>query len=167
MKPPDFHVDKVDLVFEPVLRNLMEHYLHDMAEWFQFDSRDDGSYSNSALAYWERGFEVYLAFSGSLPIGFAIIDPAEPWNGKKNGHDVDEFFVVRKYRRNGLGNALAEHIWNLYPGEWLVRVFRHNRPALPFWRMAISAYSGGDYVEETREVDGKPWSYFSFATRTI
>ena len=58
--------------------------------------------------------------------------------------------------------GVAEHVWSLYPGKWVVRVFQHNLPALPFWRVAVSGYTDGVYEEDFREVEGNGWSYFTF-----
>ena len=159
---PKFRVEKVDRSSDQVLRNLLEHYLHDMAEWFEFDSLEDGSYSYSATNFWDEGFDVFIAYTDLIPIGFAIVGSGERWIGDKNARDLDEFFVVRRYRRKGLGQFLAEHVWSLYPGKWVVRVFQHNLPALPFWRVAVSGYTDGVYEEDFREVEGNGWSYFTF-----
>ena len=48
-----------------------------------------------------------------------------------------EFFVMRKYRRAGLGRRAAAEIFPLFPGEWTVRQQRGNAPATSFWRTAI------------------------------
>lgn len=160
----EFRIVKVDRLEDQVLKNLLEHYLHDMAQWFGFDSLEDGSYSYSTDHIWDEGLDVFLTYANLIPIGFAIVGSGESWVGDKNARDLDEFFVVRKYRRKGVGLKLAEHVWNLYPGRWVVRVFQRNVPALPFWRVAVSGYTGGSYAEEVCEVDERDWSYFTFAT---
>ena len=162
MTVPNFRVERVEVSFERTLNNLMEHYLHDMAEWFEFDSSEDGSYSRSTDHFWDQGLDVFLAYAGLIPIGFAIVGSAERWIDDDNARDLDEFFVVRRYRRKGIGLAFAEHVWKLYPGKWVVRVFQNNLPALPFWRMAVSGFTGDAYDEEIREVEGNRWSYFTF-----
>ena len=136
--------------------------MHDMAEWFQFDSLEDGSYSYATDHCWEEGCAVFLAYSDVTPIGFAIVGSGEQWTGDQNARELVEFFIVRKYRRKGVGRILAEHVWSLYPEKWVVRVFQHNLPALPFWRVAVSGFTEGAYDEDFHEVDGFPWSYFTF-----
>ncbi|MBT3624259.1 MAG: GNAT family acetyltransferase [Gammaproteobacteria bacterium] len=39
-----YKVQKVDETVDPILRNLFELYLHDMAEWFEFDTSEGGHY---------------------------------------------------------------------------------------------------------------------------
>lgn len=162
MSASDFRVDRVGRSSDQILRNLMEHYLHDMAEWFEFDSREDGSYSYATDRFWGDGFAVFVAYSEVIPIGFAVVGSAEHWVGDETARDLVEFFVVRKYRRKGVGRIFAEHVWNLYPGKWVVRVLQRNLPALPFWRAAVSGYTRGAFDEDIHEVEGLRWSCFTF-----
>ena len=162
MTAPKFRVERIDRSSDQILKNLMEHYLHDMAEWFEFDSSEDGSYSYSTDHLWDEGFDVFLVYSDVIPIGFAIVGSGERWIEDINARDLDEFFVIRRYRRRGVGQFLAEHVWSLYPGKWVVRVFQRNLGALPFWRVVVSGYAGGAYEEDIREVEGLRWSYFTF-----
>ena len=158
--PPDYRIVRVDDSADLVLRNLFEHYLHDMAEWFRFDSEEDGAYRYPTEAVWSD-YHVYLLYSGRIPVGFALVGSADAYLERSGVHDMDEFFVSRRHRRQGLARAFATHLWNAYPGEWLVRVFQDNLPAMPFWRSTIAAYSGDRFDEDVRTVNDHLWSYFS------
>ena len=135
-----------------LLRNLFEHYCHDMSEWFDVDTEADGSYSYDTASVWASGYEVYLARVGTSIAGFAVI----------GSRDVREFFVLRKFRRRGVGKQMAALLWNEHPGEWLVRVLEANAPAVLFWRTAISGYCVGSYQEERRVIDGRSWIFLRF-----
>ena len=158
----DFAIRHVDRSYDPILRNLLEHYCHDMAEWFLFDANEDGNYAYSTDKLWDADVHVYLAYAGRIPIGFALVGSAEIYTDEPRGKDLDEFFVVRRHRRSGLGRALATHAWDAYRGPWLVRVYQGNLPALPFWRRAIGAYTGGQFREEVQSVNDRIWSYITF-----
>jgi predicted acetyltransferase len=147
---------------DPILRNLFEFYLHDMAEWFRFDQLPDGRYTHSTDPYWEADHDVYLLHAQDIPIGFGLIGPADQWLPEAGARDMDEFFVVRRHRRSGIGREFAEDLWRRYPGRWLVRVFQPNRPALPFWRQAVTGFTGGRFVEQILEKNGNLWSHFLF-----
>jgi len=159
----DLVISKIGPESDVVLRNLFEHYLHDMAEWFEIDTQADGSYSYDTSSIWENGYDAYLAKVGDSIAGFALIGSADEWLGDIGAHDVHEFFVLRGFRRNGLGQRMATALWNERPGEWLVRVLELNAPAVLFWRTAISNHSRGSYQEEARTVNGRPWRFFRFA----
>ena len=163
MLPREFRVELVDESTDPVLRNLFEHYLHDMAQWFEFDTQSDGRYECSTREMWDKPFTVYFAYAGAIPIGFGLVGSAEAWTGDATVLDMDEFFVIRRYRRHGVGAALANHIWDQHPGPWLVRVLRANLPAMPFWRGIVAARSGNDFQEQTLTSNQRLWSYLTFA----
>jgi predicted acetyltransferase len=160
--PYTLSISKVGPEAEIVLRNLFEHYLHDMSEWFEIDVKADGSYSYDTASIWRDGYEAYLAKVGDSITGFALAGSAEEWLGKTGAHDVHEFFVLRRFRRNGIGQRMATLLWNERSGEWLVRVLEANAPAVPFWRASISSYSRGSYKEEERMVNGRRWRFFRF-----
>ena len=61
-----------------------------------------------------------------------------------------------------LAEAFAKTIWDMRRGQWLVRVYEGNLPAIPFWRKTIARYTHDTQVEERRIVNGKAWAYFHF-----
>jgi predicted acetyltransferase len=155
-------VRQADRSHETIVQNLLEHYCHDMAEWFLLDAHEDGNYRYPPDRVWNDETDVHLAYLGGIPIGFALVGSAAPYAADTGAKDLKEFFVVRRHRRSGIGRLLAERVWDRYPGNWLVRVYQGNRPALPFWRSAIGAYTGGAFAEEVRVVTDRSWSYFTF-----
>ena len=162
---PSVTIAKVSADADPILTNLFEHYLHDMAEWFRFDTRDDGRYGYDMSLHWSRGDQVFLARVGNALAGFAIASSATKWLQPPDTHDVAEFFVIRRYRRSGVGEILATTIWNEIPGRWLVRVLERNAPAIPFWRTIIAKYTHHTQVEERRIINDSAWAFFRFDNR--
>ena len=165
MRPSGVSISKIGPESAVMLRDLFEHYLHDMSEWFEFDTKADGSYSYDVAQVWRDGYDAYLARIGDSIAGFALIGSGAEWLDGIDSHDVHEFFVIRRYRRSGAGRAMACLLWDERPGEWLVRVFEGNVPAVPFWRAAVASYSGGVYSEETRVITGKAWRFFRFLSK--
>lgn len=161
MLPNEFRIEREDASFAPVLKNLFEHYLYDMAEWFEYDSDEKATYDYPVARCWAGDGCVYVPYAGDIPIGFAIVSRAEA-PVETDCRDMKEFFVVRRHRHGGVAQALAAHVWDRHPGPWLVRVFRGNRPAVPFWRKTVAAYTSGRYQEHEREAYDRLWSYFSF-----
>lgn len=162
MLPTDFAIHRIDRSGDPILRNLLELYCHDMNQWFLYDTDENGLYNYPMQRQWDAGVQVHLAYAAQIPIGFALIGSATPFTGDERALDLDEFFVVRRHRRAGVGRAFVRCVWDAYPGPWLVRVFQGNLPALPFWRATISEYTAGAFAEEVREVGKRRWSYFTF-----
>lgn len=44
-------------------------------------------------------------------------------------HSIAEFFIMRKYRWQGMGQAVAFYIFDLFPGRWWVAQTEANRQA--------------------------------------
>lgn len=72
--------------------------------------------------------------------GFALVRAESPF-------DMSEFFVMRKYRRQGVGRAAAVELFRRFSGPWQVRQQRTNPGATEFWRTAIPY----DYEERTTD----------------
>jgi predicted acetyltransferase len=160
-------VERVDESANALIANLFNFYLHDMAEWFIFDVGADGTYGYDLQPHWQRGEEFYIARCGGQLAGFALVGSADPWIATRGGYDVVEFFVIRRYRHTGIAEAFAREIWDMHRGPWVVRVFRGNLPAIPFWRKAVSHYTREAHTEEHRIVNDKPWSFFHFDNRAL
>jgi predicted acetyltransferase len=161
MAPPDLSISKIGPDSDLVLRNLFEFYVHDMTEWFDIDTKADGSFSYDTSLIWKNGDDAYLLKVGESIAGFALVGSAV---GDSGVQDVREFFVLRKFRRSGIGRKMAMLVWDAHPGEWLVRVLELNAPAVLFWRAAIESQVRGSYQEELQLVDGRPWRFFRFVS---
>ena len=99
-------ISKIGRESDVVLRNLFEFYLHDRGV-VCIDTQADGSYSYDTSLIWENGYDVYLAKVGDSLAGFAIVGTAVEWLGDIDAHDIDEFFVIRRFRRSGAGRRMA------------------------------------------------------------
>jgi predicted acetyltransferase len=62
-----------------------------------------------------------------------------------------EFFVMRKYRRTGLGTEAARLVLGRFPGSWEVRQLEANVAGSNFWRSAIPVPFRGD-IRDGRHV---------------
>ncbi len=158
----------------PVVANLLELYLHDFSAVEPSDVGPDGRFGYPHLEqYWEdparKAFVVRV--DGKLA-GCALIKRGSALAGDLEAMDVAEFFVLRAYRRKGVGRAAARAIWDRFPGRWLVRVLKHNPDAVRFWKRAIAHYTDGRFTEELldQEIsDGPPrrWVIFRFTSNVL
>ena len=83
-----------------------------------------------------------LIMVGDEPAGFAIVHLTED-----GVHDMEQFFVLRKFRRSGVGRAAAHAIFTAFPGRWEVEQIPANTVAQAFWRDVIAAFTQGDFVD--------------------
>jgi predicted acetyltransferase len=60
---------------------------------------------------------------------------------------MDQFFVMKKYRMQGMGSAAASVVFNAHVGQWQVGQMSNNFAAQAFWRCTISRYTSAQYTE--------------------
>jgi predicted acetyltransferase len=153
-----------------IIANLLQLYIHDFSELFAGSSRcdldDDGLYRpDIPLADWWRlpgHVPLLLRVDGRLA-GFALIN-AHGHSGAAVDRNVAEFFIVRKYRRTGIGTAAAQAIFTRYPGQWEAGVMRANTGAAQFWQRTIAGHPGvGAITSEDCRDDRWNGTIFRFA----
>ena len=81
-----------------------------------------------------------------------------------NALDVEEFFVIRRHRRSGVGRRAAFLLWNRIPGVWTVRVSEGVPGARSFWSAVVGEFTSGAAIESQRPGTPNPWRVFAFET---
>jgi predicted acetyltransferase len=116
----------------PILRRLLELYIDDFSELAGHDVDPRGTFGYPRLdSYWtEADRHPFLLRVGGAWAGFALVRSGDP-------NDMAEFFVMRKYRREGVGRDAAQMVFDRFPGTWTVRQILANEAATRFWRSAI------------------------------
>jgi predicted acetyltransferase len=134
----------------PMLERLMQLYAHDFSEFIDLDVGEDGCFAGGApvASCWvEPWRHAYVIRAGGRIAGFAILDERSHLTGDPDVADVAEFFVMRKYRRKGVGSKAATLAFSCFPRRWEVRQNPANPAATAFWRRIIAAYTGGAFTE--------------------
>lgn len=94
----------------PALSRMLELYQHDLSDIWDQDLDAKGEYGYSLGRYWQdSACHPFVAVVGGHHAGFALVDGAV--NVGTEGHWMDQFFVLRKYRRQGVGATLATHVF--------------------------------------------------------
>lgn len=151
-----------------LLSNLLELYIYDLSVAFpSVELGANGRFGYSKLArYWSEpeSHFPFLLRQATRIVGFALVTRGSPASEDPEVFDVAEFFILRRYRRTGVGRQAAALLWTRFPGKWSVRVSEANPGALPFWSRVIGDYAPGNAQESKRA--GKPhdWRVFSFVT---
>ena len=68
---------------------------------------------------------------------------------------MDQFFVLKKYRRQRVGQFLAHSVFAALLGRWEVGQLPGNVAAQAFWREVIGKYTSGRFKEH--EVRAGRW----------
>jgi predicted acetyltransferase len=136
----------------PVLDNLFQLYSHDWSERLPLDVGADGRFDDYPLdAYWQDDWRhpFLIRVDGKLA-GFALVSRRSRLTGTAGVADMAEFFVVRRYRRRGVGFGAASAAFDRFKGRWEVRQRPDNADATGFWRRVIARYTNGNYQEDNR-----------------
>jgi predicted acetyltransferase len=83
--------------------------------------------------------------------GFAILRRCPAVDGSGEVTDMEQFFVMRKYRRQAVGEAAATTLFDRHPGRWQMRERHNNLAAQAFWRAVIGRYTGGQFDDDPGE----------------
>lgn len=136
-----YRVKRAQIGDKVIIRNLLQLYLYDMTE-FEFKANalnKSGEYDYQYLDhYWtEKGRYPYLFFSGKEIAGFALVRRIE------KQYSMGEFFILRKFRRRGLGLRSATEILKKHGGDWITHFLKTNEIAERFWeKVALNLSSG-------------------------
>jgi predicted acetyltransferase len=134
---------------QPILENLMQLYLYDFSEICGDDCDEQGRFEYEYLPrYWvEPERHPFLIRVDGKHAGFALVRLRTEAPEDPPPHSVAEFFILRKYRRQGVGEQAAFQIFDRFPGPWEVAEIPENVGAIHFWRRIIDTYTGGNYGE--------------------
>ena len=144
----DIQLVEASIGDKSAVRNLMELYYHDLSEYSGKDVTDHGLFGYRYLDhYWtEPGRYPWLARVEGKLAGLALVRDVEE-SGGGTVHVMSEFFVLRKFRRRGVGRRLACRLFDRFPGRWRVEQEAGNHPAQVFWRSVIGEYTKGRFAE--------------------
>ena len=135
------------------IQRMLELYQHDLSDIWDQDLDAHGEYGYALDRYWDtEGFHPFVATVDGRYAGFALVNQALRIG--THGHWMDQFFVLRKYRRRGIGQHLAQSVFAALPGRWEVGQMPENRPAQAFWRDVIGGYTGGRFKEHELRAGG-------------
>ncbi|VXB25750.1 GNAT family N-acetyltransferase [Pseudomonas sp. 8AS] len=124
----------------PLIANLYQFYAYESSDWEQEDVEVDGRFYIHAphlQRYWqEADWSAQLILVDGFIAGFLLIERSE-----LPGVDALEFadlFILKKYRRLGIGRALVEQVMVAGGGSWVVSFYQQDSMARQFWHKVLS-----------------------------
>jgi len=146
---------KVSIENKNVLKNLLELYLYDFSQFDKCDVNSHGLYGYKYLDhYWtEPGRHPYFITVNDNLAGFAMVNDHCYLCKPGEARSVSEFFVMKKYRRIGVGYAAARKVFDLFPGKWEIVQHPENKPSMEFWEKIVSELTRGQYRKLEAETE--------------
>ncbi len=129
-----------------LIEGLFQFYAYDFSEFEPagsdgFDVNAEARFDPYPLLdqYWSDAACIPLLIRvGDKLAGFALIN-AFAHSGGTTDRSMAEFFILRKYRRGGVGAAAVAELLARYPGRWEIAVARRNTPAMAFWPRVVGS----------------------------
>ncbi len=127
-----------------LIEGLFQFYIHDFSELYP-DASDgwtlgaDGRFDayEHSDSYWrDADRQPYLIEVDGRTAGFALVN-AYSHRGQPIDHAMAEFFVIRQYRRLGVGHGAARTIFTSSPGRWELAIAAPNAGARAFWPKVV------------------------------
>jgi predicted acetyltransferase len=142
---------------KPVLSRLLELYQYDLSDVWPQTLNIHGEYGFAIDRYLRNPrLKAFLFLVDGSYAGFGLVDPDVSL--PENEFWMGQFFVMKRYRRTGIGTKGARFIFNSLPGKWEVGQMPLNLPAQAFWRHTIAEYTNGRFVEH--ELHDERWDGF-------
>jgi predicted acetyltransferase len=137
-----------------IIQQMMELFRHDLSEFEDLDLDENGYFGYRYLDYYWIESDRYpfiVKVDGKLA-GFGLVN--QHTYLPTSQYSVAEFFILRKYRRRGIGRQVAGNIFDRFAGRWEISILPTNVIALRFWREVIKSYRSEKYTETVVEIQG-------------
>lgn len=153
-----------------ILKNLLEKYDYEFSQYDHRDVNALGYYGYDYLDYYwteEGRYPFFIKVDGKLA-GFVMVgNYMEVF--KDANYNMAEFFVMYKYRNQGVGTYAANKIFEMFKGVWELKRHPKNTASVKFWDKVIREYTNGKYMEvpncpEAEYEDGTYGDVFRFST---
>ena len=138
--------------------------LYHLIQLYRYDSSEfDGHVLNRRGLYlyrylddqWTKDYRrPFIVKVDEEIAGFALVSLDVPREYMKLSsaemtNTISDFFIMRKYRRRGVGKAAAASLLEQFRGTWEIRQTFANKNAYEFWKNIITQYiCNGSYQEE-------------------
>lgn len=147
-----------------ILENLFPYYVYDMTEFMKWPPNENGQYTftpSTLDLYWQKSDHIpYFIYADNELAGFVLVRIYD----ETQRYDIEQFFVLRKFKRNGIGKKALEQIVKLYPGSWQIRVLLENTGALQFWKSAVTNIVGNQFSLTKEKDDDLVMLFLKFET---
>ena len=128
------------------LYRMLELYQYELSDIWDQDLDLHGEYGYALDRFWNTPHsKAYIFKQDGQYAGFALLDDRVKIPGGR--YWMDQFFVMKKYRRTGLGRTAALALFAQHRGAWQVGQMPDNLAAQRFWRTVIAEYTAGQFSE--------------------
>lgn len=138
-----------------ILRNLLALYLHDLSEFtadLDINERGFFEYEGLNMYYQKETLSPLLYKVDGEYAGFILFNEP-PYAPEDVDYNINEFFLLRKYRGKGIAQEVTKELFRQYPGRYMILQLVANTPAIKFWHK-VYRNSNLEYTETEKIYDG-------------
>lgn len=104
---------------KPLLDRLMQLYLYDFTKFNEADLDKFGKYRYPLTEFWKNpNRRPFLIRANDQIAGFVLVglQATSLYEPPKKVNFIAEFFVMKKYRKQGIGEFAARYVFDQFPG---------------------------------------------------
>ncbi|MDP3269638.1 GNAT family N-acetyltransferase [Legionella rowbothamii] len=139
----------------PIIQRMWPFYVYDMGRYCGLNKGWECPVNpeftpDDLTSYFINPREAFLIKVKDELAGFILLNKV----GTQTNIDwnMGEFFILAKYQGKGIGQGVVHELWKTHLGIWEISVIPENKPALEFWRKAISTFTASNYTEEIKAI---------------
>jgi predicted acetyltransferase len=147
------------------VRRLVQLYIYDLGGAY-WDVEPNGAFAHASWhrRFWTgRGRRLFVLRVRGRLAGFVLVRDRAHYAGR-GVREISEFFVLRKYRRRGIGTRAALALFRGLAGRWELAELTWNVPAQRFWRRVIRQVAVAGFTEQRRRNGDLPFFVQHFDT---
>ena len=139
------------------IQNMARFYVYDMSEYCGhmegWEIPEDGLYEclDFKSYFKDKNAYPFLIKKNKELVGFVIIN--NKGSDETTQFNMAQFFILRKFKKMGIGSHIAKICFNKFQGIWEVMVLPENIGAYKFWCKVIGDYTNGNYTKYTKTVE--------------
>jgi predicted acetyltransferase len=137
-----------------------------MSEFMAWPPYENGTFNvddsiTGLSEYWNKADHFpYLILVDNEVAGFSLV---RLYSDSTDTYDMGQFFVLRKFKRKGVGERAFRITVSMHQGRWLTRVLPDNVGAKKFWLKAISDVAAGSINTTMEKYKGNEMEFIRFS----
>ena len=125
----------------PALNNLFQMYGCEFSQYHEWDVDENGFFEvdelDDFLDVGNEEFASYFVKVDGKIAGFVLVCPGEAGD-RHTSWQIEEFFVLPKYRCTGISKQAFFEILRRYKGSWQILFHHKNVASVNFWDKAVN-----------------------------
>jgi len=146
-------ITRIDNSQKELFLNLYNLYLYDLSEFSGEELLEEGKYDpTNTYLYLERAelHPFFILYDGKA-IGFVLVC-SPPYVDDDVDYTVQELFLVKKYRGQGLAAQAVNLVFAQFQGRFKVEQLANNLSAVSFWKKYYEQHHI-EYVESEYSIE--------------